>query len=143
MNNFDIYRQLYTLLEQNIFFGDRLTERKFVTLLSPGQFVSTSLKQTSLDDRYTIWNLCNKALDSTFLHRHLNSSISGLYQEILEFSALPVKKVDPAEVDKAVTAVDKLKPNYDKYRRIYERIDDALNRFSFAHGQQPLADRYT
>src|SRR5262249_33433999 len=66
MDNFDMLRQLYTLLEGNVFYGDRLKDRKFVTILSPGQFISTNLKENDQNDQYNVWELCNKVLDTTF-----------------------------------------------------------------------------
>jgi hypothetical protein len=44
MDNFSMLRQLYTLLEKNVFFGDNLRDRRFVTIVTPGQFISTNLK---------------------------------------------------------------------------------------------------
>src|SRR3954451_19841352 len=93
MDNGDLYRQLYTLLEQNVFFGDRLDQRQFVTMLVPGQFVSTKLRKGSADDQYSPAQLADKTLDSTFLWRPLTSSVSGLYGEIVEFAALPDKQL--------------------------------------------------
>jgi hypothetical protein len=80
-DNIDMLKQLYTPLEKNVFYGDVLTQRKFVTIVSPGQFISADLKENSLNDQHTIWNLTNKCLDSTFVHRFLTSSFRDCIQK--------------------------------------------------------------
>jgi hypothetical protein len=125
MDNGDLYRQLYTLLEQNVFFGDRLDQREFVTLLSPGQFVSTKLKKTSSDDQHSLFDLTDKTIDSTFLWRPLTSTVSGLYKEIVEFAALPDKPVDQALIDKLSKDLGAMEPAYTAYRGYYDEADAA------------------
>jgi hypothetical protein len=135
MDNGDLYRQLYTLLEQNVFYGDRLDQRQFVTLLSPGQFVSTKLRKTSNDDQHILFDLTDKTIDSTFLWRPLISTVSGLYNEIVEFAALPDKPVDPQLIEKLARQLGEYEEAYTTYRGFYEEADGAWRR---AMAQDPV-----
>jgi hypothetical protein len=128
MDNGNLYRQLYTLLEQNVFFGDRLSERQFVTMLVPGQFVSTNLRKESPNDRSTLAQLADKSLDSTFLWRPLASTVSGLYREIVEFAALPEKPVDQRRIKQLASELNGMQDAYDAFRTFYEETDGALRR---------------
>jgi hypothetical protein len=135
MDNGDLYRQLYTLLEQNVFFGDRLDERQFVTMLVPGQFVSTKLRQSSSDDQYNLAQLADKTLDSTFLWRPLPSTISGLYGEIVEFAALPDKPVDQDLIKQLSATLKSWQDAYETFRQYYDDADAAWRR---AMSQDPI-----
>jgi hypothetical protein len=134
MNNGDLYRQLYTLLEENAFFGDRLDERQFVTLLVPGQFVSTKLRKTSADDQHSLFDLTDKAIDSTFLWRPLTSTVSGLYREIVEFAALPEKDVDQQLIAKLARDLRAMQGAYEMYRQFFDDADAAWRK---AQAQDP------
>jgi hypothetical protein len=128
MDNGDLYRQLYTLFEQNVFFGDRLEERQFVTLLAPGQFVSTKLKKGSADDQHSLFDLTDKTIDSTFLWKPLTSTVSGLYGEIVEFAALPEKPVDQTLIDKLARQLAAWEEPYALYRDFFDQADAAWRR---------------
>jgi hypothetical protein len=124
-------RQLYTLLEQNVFYGDRLTERKFVTLLSPGQFISTNLKENNLNDQYSIWELTNKVMDTTFVQKFQPSTVSGIFGEIIQFVALPEKALSIAEQDRRdadIAVIDRLEDVYDKYSGMFDELSGKINR---------------
>ena len=110
MDNGDLYRQLYTLLEQNVFYGDRLEERQFVTLLAPGQFVSTKLKKTSPDDQHNLFDLTDKTIDTTFLWKPQIPTVSGLFGEVVEFAALPEKAVDEKLIAKLTKKLESASP---------------------------------
>src|SRR5207342_2962509 len=102
--------------------------REFVTLLSPGQFVSTRLKKTSGDDQHSLFDLTDKTVDSTFLWRPLTPTVSGLYKEIVEFAALPEKPVDQALIDKLSKELADSEPAYTTYRGYYDGADAAWRR---------------
>jgi hypothetical protein len=128
MDNGDLYKQLYTVFEQNLFFGDRLEERQFVTMLSPGQFVSTRLRRSSLDDEHTIFDLTDKTIDSTFLWRPLISTVSGLYGEIVDSAALPEKQVDQRLIDRLARRLEADEPFYASFRDLFQDADGAWRR---------------
>jgi len=135
MDNGALYRQLYTLLEQNVFFGDRLDQRQFVTMLVPGQFVSTKLRKASADDQFSLAQLADKTLDSTFLWRPLTSTVSGLYGEIVEFATLPDKQVDQALIKQLSDTLNGWQDQYDTFRTYYDDADAAWRR---AMSQDPV-----
>lgn len=129
--NLDMMRQLYTLLEQNIFFGDRLTSRQFVTTLSPGQFVSTKLKKTSSNDQRAIWKLCNSTMAASFLWKPTVSTISKLYGDILQFKALPHLVLTPTQKQRLKELQKQIKDmqaDYEKYQDAWEEADIELSK---------------
>jgi hypothetical protein len=128
-SNSDMMRQIFTLLEQNIFFGDRLSSGQFVALISPGQFVSTKLKPGSLNDQHTIWKLCNSTMAASFVWTPTMSTISQLYSEILTDKAIPHNPLTAAEKQRLAVlraTVKKLSPDYEKFRAAWEDTDIAL-----------------
>ena len=90
-DNTSMMKQIYTLLEDNIFFGDRLSQGEFVALVSPGQFISTSLSPTNMADQHTIWMLANSTIAASFV-----STVSGIYGDMMEKAALPSDPLTPA-----------------------------------------------
>jgi hypothetical protein len=135
MDNGDLYRQLYTLLEQNVFFGDRLDQRQFVSLLVPGQFVSTKLRKANPDDQHALFDLADKTLDSTFLWKPQTSTVSGLYGEIVEFAALPDKQIDQALIERLAAQLNRWQDGYDTYRLFFDDADGAWRK---ATSQDPI-----
>lgn len=131
MDNLELTKQLYTILEQNVFYGNRLRDRNFVTLIAPGQFISTKMKKNNSNDQWTIWNLSNKCLDTTFYHKHLPSTISGIFGEILEFGAIPQKVLSPGEIrelDRLRILIGKYQSAYQKYQEIDWHLDREITR---------------
>jgi hypothetical protein len=95
-DNTSMMKQIYTLLEDNIFFGDRLSQGEFVALVSPGQFISTSLSPTNMADQHTIWKLANSTIAASFVWKPTMSTVSGIYGDMMEKAALPSDPLTPA-----------------------------------------------
>ncbi|PWT80290.1 MAG: hypothetical protein C5B44_05485, partial [Acidobacteria bacterium] len=89
-DNIQIMQNLYSLVENEMFLGDRLSTGEFAAVLNPGQFVSPNLlEKPGADDMYIQYDLVNQALDTCFLARSLPATISQKYNEVLYFAALP------------------------------------------------------
>jgi hypothetical protein len=129
-SDFDLMRQLFTLLEGNIFFGDRLSEREFVALVNPGQFISDQLDPANGPDAYTIWKLTNKVLAASFLYKPLLRTVSGTYEDILKKAALPETPLTPDQEELLKQTRAKIlqeEPTYSSKRRMYRSADRALS----------------
>jgi hypothetical protein len=60
---------LFTTIESNLFYGDQLGQGEFVSLMHPGQFISTKLDPDSNpNDGYTLFESLNDSLDATFIY---------------------------------------------------------------------------
>src|ERR1700732_1173129 len=71
---------LFTLIENTMFRGDRLQSSGFVTMMSPGQFVSLNLKEGNRNDEYIQYDVTNDCLDTSFIRNPLQSTIGGKYE---------------------------------------------------------------
>lgn len=132
---------IFSLLEEGVFFGDMLTQREFVSLMSPGQFVSTNLSPNNLEDLYTQWEITNDRLDTSFLRRPLNGTITGLFSEILEFKALPKKELEQEKKDRLNEIkgeIRRIKSSYRKYEEIYNEVDREYRREMNKENPDPI-----
>ncbi len=139
-DNTDMMRQIFTLLESNVFFGDRLSTGQFVALVSPGQFISTNLKPNSLNDQRTIWKLTNSTMAASFLWKPTISTVSQLYEEILRFRALPHDPLTPTQQQQLKAIRQQLAQwefEYEKYRLNWEEADIALSKAIANEASEP------
>ncbi len=140
-DNKNLLRNLFTLLEGEVFYGDRLSQREFVTLMQPGQFVSPNLSENpASDDMQIQFALCDDLLDSQFLRAPLVGSVSGLYKEILDSAALPSVNLTPAEV-KELAAVrvwlGTHETDYEIYRDRYFDVLAAFDQERYSQAPDP------
>ncbi len=91
----DLVESLFTTVEQVIFYGDRLGQGQMVAMMSPGQFLSTKLKETNLGDLFVKFDVTDPALDASFIRKPLTSTLSNQYEQIFSFAALPLKQLTP------------------------------------------------
>ena len=136
-DNQKIVRALYSVLEDALFLGDRLTNSEFSLLMQPGQFISTNLKELdSSEDMAIQAELTNDALDTSFLYLPLTGTISQKYFEVLEFSALPKRNLTPSEI-REVTDIRNWSAQYQSLYETYrDRYFDALDAYETEAGSQ-------
>jgi hypothetical protein len=131
----ELMRQMFTVMESNLFFGDRLTERQFVSLVNPGQFISDKLDPSNASDAYIIASLADKALAASFLYKPLNNTVSKVYGDVLK-AALPhvaltnEQQVLLANSRKQLLAI---KPAYDERQKAYNDVDYAYSKAIAGH----------
>ena len=117
---------LFTLIEDTIFRGDRLQSSEFVSVMSPGQFLSLNLKEGNVNDEYIMYDVANDCLDTSFLRNPLQSTIAGKYEEIFTFQAVPLKSLTPAqqaELAADTAVVNQLQDTYNSYKDAYDSVD--------------------
>jgi hypothetical protein len=122
----DLVESLFTTIEQVIFYGDRLGQGQMVSMMSPGQFLSTKLKETNLNDLFVQFDVTDPALDTSFIRKPLTSSLSNQYEQIFAFAALPLKQLTPEQQQKLeedTTTCDELEDAYNKYRTVFVDAD--------------------
>ena len=113
---------LFTLVENTIFRGDSLLSGNFVTIMSPGQFVSLNLSEDNPNDEYIQYDVVNDCLDTSFLRKSLQSTIEGKYEEIFNFVALPLKALSPSqqkELAADTVIINQLQDAYFSYQDTY------------------------
>jgi hypothetical protein len=142
-DNQKIVRSLYSILEDALFLGDRLSSSEFSLLMQPGQFLSTNLRELdSSEDMAIQAELTNDAIDTSFLYLPLTGTVSQKYFETLEFAALPKRNLSSAEI-KEITDIrswaDQYQSLYETYR---DRYFDALDAYETeACSQNPNGSR--
>jgi hypothetical protein len=122
----DLVESLFTTIEQVIFYGDRLGQGQMVSMMSPGQFLSTKLKETNSSDLFVQFDVTDPALDTSFIRKPLTSTLSKQYEEIFSFAALPVKQLTPEQQQKLATDIatcDALRDAYDQYQTAFVQAD--------------------
>lgn len=142
-DNEKIVRALYTILEDSLFLGDRLTKSEFGLLMQPGQFVSTQLRETdSSEDMAIQAELIDDIMDTSFLFRPQIGTVSQKYFEVLEYAALPKRNLSKAELKEVQDIRDwsqQYLPLYETYR---DRYFDALDAYEAeASAQTPNGSR--
>jgi hypothetical protein len=116
---------LFTLIEDTMFQGDRLQSSEFVTMMSPGQFVSLNLQEGNRNDEYIQYDVTNDCLDTSFLRNPLQSTIGGKYEEIFTFAALPLKSLSPAQQAELAADTNQVNQLQDAYNQYKSAFDDA------------------
>lgn len=142
-DNEKIIKVLYTILEDALFLGNRLTKGEFGLLMQPGQFVSDGLKENdSSEDMAIQAELTDDVMDTSFLYKPQIGTISQRYFEILEFAALPKRSLtssDKKEVDDIRSWSQQYEKLYEAYR---DRYFDALDAYEAeASAQHPNGSR--
>jgi hypothetical protein len=130
-DNFRLLKNIFMEVEQPLFLGDGLATGEFHSLMQPGQFVSTNLKETDgSDDMQIQSSLTDDVIDTQFIYRRLNGSISQQYSDILNEEALPYAPIpasDQAEIDADNKWLANNQPSYDVFKKRYY---DALRAYS-------------
>lgn len=123
-------QNLYSLIENEIFLGDRLSSGEFAILLNPGQFVSPNLKEKAgTDDMYIQYDLTNQAFDTSFLAKSLPKTISKTFNEVLFFAALPKNSLSSAQqkrIGELQQQTAQWEGAYNEYAGRYSDAEDAL-----------------
>lgn len=121
-----LVNSLFTLIEDVMFYGDRLGEGQFVSMMSPGQFVSLNLAEGNANDEYIQFDVTDDGLDTSFIRSPLLSTISGKYEEVMTFKALPYKQLTQAQQDQIASdmqTINLVSDAYYKYQTISEGAD--------------------
>ncbi|HYE17378.1 MAG TPA: hypothetical protein VEA69_02980 [Tepidisphaeraceae bacterium] len=126
-DNVRLVGNLFTRLESELFGGDRLNAREFVSLMFPGLFLSTTAgEENGSTALFNQSRTLNRALDTSYVMRGLASTIDGTYGEVLEFAALP-NKSSTTDQDRALeehkTALERSDRAYKEYKRRYDRAN--------------------
>jgi hypothetical protein len=117
---------LFTVIENVMFYGDRLQGGQFVSMMSPGQFVSLNLKEGNKNDEFIQYDVTNDCLDTSFIRKPLTSTIGGQYDQIFSFMAVPYKQLTPAqqqELSADIATVDQLQDTYNQYQDAFNKAD--------------------
>lgn len=138
-DNLKILKNLFAELERPLFLGDGLDKGEFHSLMQPGQFVSTNLREADGSDDMAIQaSLTDDLIDTQFIYTPLMGSISEQYRLIIENAALPYKELSPkdqAEIDRINTWLAEKEPTYTVFAKYYY---DALDAYSQeANSQNP------
>ena len=124
-------KSLFTSLENALFLGDRLSHGQFGVLMQPGQFVSPNIREEdSTDDMWTQSDLCNEALDSSFLYKPLTYRVGQIYHDILHTSAVPRQASSDDEQEELESLrewVSNHEQLYTQYQRDHYDVLDAYD----------------
>lgn len=105
-DNKKVVLNLFAAMQDALFLGDPLDRGEFVALMHPGQYLSTSLKEgRNSDDMAIIAEEANAIFDTSTVHVPLAGSVSSIYRDVLEMSALPHSEVS-SEVIKEIEALE-------------------------------------
>jgi len=140
-DNNKLIMNLYSALQEALFLGDGFPQGRFIAFMQPGQFVSGKLGQVSNTDDMAIQaDLADVLLDTTFVNQYADSNYSGsaelpgsvshVYYDIMEHSALPQKELPPAtlaQINQLLTWLKANTENYQAYQKLYTKVDDALS----------------
>lgn len=125
VDNVIFAKNLFSEIENALFFGDKLDEGEMPVLMQPGLFIG-NLRESDDDDLATQSELLDECLAASFLYDPTPFTLSRLYQDILEFSALPKKTLTSAEEAEISDLLQWLGDNralYDLYMGRYEEAD--------------------
>ena len=113
-DNLKILKNLFATLQDPLFLGDGVDTGEFHALLQPGQFLSTKIVEADgTDDMATQSALVDLALDSQFIYKSLNSTVSQQYKDALTEEALPYVAISAAvqkEIDTTNSWLDAHEP---------------------------------
>jgi hypothetical protein len=118
---------LFTLIEDVVFYGDRLGTGQLVSMMSPGQFLSQKLKENNPNDMFTQYDVTNDCLAASFIREPLLTTVSGVYGDVMDNVALPMKSLtqnqqNQLNADAAIMA--NLQDAYTKYQGIYQTASE-------------------
>lgn len=122
----DAFFRLIGMLETAIFNGSTgESGKEFYTIPHPGVFVSPGLKETANSkDMSIISSLFNTCFESTLLYQPNLSTVSQVYQDVLEQAALPEKRLTKKEEDELKEYEEFLDKTVEIYLRYKSRAGE-------------------
>lgn len=138
-DNTKLIKNLFASMQQAIFLGDPLKKGEFVSFISPGQFIDTSIVEDIGTDSMAIQSdLANVLVDTSFVNnrndtetgtsKELPGSVNKVYHDIITHAALPHRDLgagEEKEIDDLTIWLKKNKAVYDEYRGYYDNAQDA------------------
>jgi hypothetical protein len=125
-NNKLLMINLFDMVQEQLFLGDRLRSGEFATFMNPGQFISTKLQESSADDMFIQSDLVNDVLDTSFIYKPLVGTVNSTCGEALEFASLPTKTTTSREDDELEDIRDWQQDHAPDYELYMNRYYDAL-----------------
>lgn len=128
---------LFAVLEDALFLGDRLRNSEFSLMMQPGQFLSPNLTEDdSSDDMWIQYDLANECVDTSFLYNPLVTNVGQVYSDILEFKALPNRPLTADELAEIEAIRVWLADNQDLYEIYRDRYFDAIEAYEIEVNKQ-------
>jgi hypothetical protein len=123
MDNQKMGLNLFSAVENALFFGDRVDQGELAILQQPGQFITTNLtEQNNSNDMFIQASLAEGVLDSSFLYKPLPGRISDIYNAVLTRASLPQKQLTAGQQQEAKDIRQWLSDNtgtYNTFRDMY------------------------
>lgn len=142
-NNLASAKNMYAAIEDALFLGDRLDRSEFAFLMQPGQFISPNIQENDSSDYMQIQAaLVDDTVGASFIYQPLGSRISSVYQDILEFKALPYRALTGEEKRELDNIRTWLNENTQLYQIWSDRYYDALDAYETEQrSQNPSSSR--
>lgn len=130
-DNTKLLKNLFGAMQEAIFLGDPLKERRFACFMQPGELIPLDIQELdSSKDMYLQSQFCNKVIDTSIVNRfdregyvgnkELLGSVDEIYSHILTRNSIPHKALDEdtiARREAARTKLDKWFPKYEFYSK--------------------------
>jgi hypothetical protein len=137
--NRSLVKDLFTQIEQRIFFGDRLKEKQFLSLSNPGQYVKSSLDESNLDDLFIQSALVDQSLAASWIYKEQVGRLSDIYGEILEFAKLPQLRLSPDERQEIKDLEQWIRDNMANYDRFGNRYEELADEYDYLSKENPTS----
>jgi hypothetical protein len=139
--NRSLVKDLFTQIEQRIFFGDRLKEKQFLSLSNPGQFVKLTLDESNQDDLFIQSSLVDQSIAASWIYKEQVGKLSDIYGEILEFAKLPQLRLTPEQQQEIRDFEKWILDNLSKYDRYGSRYEEAADEYDYEVKENPTSPR--
>ena len=127
----NILRAIYSKFERELFFGDPLATREFVTLANPGILMDPESDEGDLKNLADQTDVLDVALDSQWLYRPLGARVSEIWWDVVGNAVLP-RKALTREQEREIAALHRFLvrhgPRYERYSDEYQLAESEYRR---------------
>lgn len=142
-DNRKLMLNLFASLQDALFLGDPFERGEFVSIMHPGQFLSSHLKEgRDSNDMAVIAEEANAIFDTITVSQSLLGSVNSIYEDVLRMAALPFEELGEdieLELEKLRTWLANAEPAYQLYSQRYLDASEAYDQE--AHSQSPNPSR--
>ena len=128
-DNKSIFADMYSRIEEIVFFGDNLASRQLLALASPGQFLDPVLDENNDDDLANQSSIGNTILDASFVYSPLIGSLSQKYWDIVDSAEVPQRQLSRDEEKEVKDISDWMKKHRDDYMKYGDLYFTAANTY--------------